>query len=135
MVMNVEPYIGKRPLTMEDLQHVSLISDASISADGQYLVYVTTKVVWEENVHKDFISVIALSTGAEIEVWEGSAPQWSPIGNEIAYISNNMEGTYIWIYSLDDGVKRSLVPIYESHYFMGHLCVKGFSWSPCGLQI
>ncbi|WP_297814416.1 S9 family peptidase [Segetibacter sp.] len=133
--MNIEPDIRKRPLTMEDLQHVAMLSAASISADGRFLAYVTSKADWKENTHIDFISVIELNTGMEVSVWEGSAPQWSPINNEIAYLANHTGENYIWVNTLDTGKKSPLAPVYESHYFMGHLAAKGFAWSPDGSKI
>jgi dipeptidyl aminopeptidase/acylaminoacyl peptidase len=49
---------------------------------------------------------------------------------------NEHEGeSYIWLFSLENGTKKPLVPVYESHYFMGHLSVKDFGWSPDGAKI
>jgi dipeptidyl aminopeptidase/acylaminoacyl peptidase len=127
--------IKKRPLQIEDLKDVSILSGASLSADGRLLTYVITKVVVEENCHKDFISVVEVDTNKETLVFEGSSPQWSPVSNEIAYLADHRGVNYIWIYSLNDDVKRPLAPIYESHYFMGHLALKNFAWSPDGLLI
>ena len=122
--------IVKHSLTINDLQHACMLSGASLSADGKLLAYVTTKVVLEENTYKDFITVLELSTEKEISVWEGSAPQWSPVLNEIAYLADHNGIEYIWIYSLGQTVKKPLAPVYESHYFMGHLAIKNFAWSP-----
>ncbi|MCW3115711.1 MAG: family peptidase, partial [Segetibacter sp.] len=127
--------IKKRPLKIEDLKDVSILSGASLSADGRFLAYVTTKVVVEENCHKDFISVVDFDTNNEPLMFEGSAPQWSPVSNEIAYLADYRGVNYLWIYSLNDDVKRRLAPIYESHYFMGHLALKNFAWSSNGLHI
>ena len=133
--MSEEQNIIKRPLAIEDLQQVEMLSGASLSADSKLLAYVTTKVVPEENVHKDFITIINPLSKQVISVWEGSAPQWSPVTNEIAYLAefNNLD--YLWIYSLDTEVHKPLAPVYESHYFMGHLSVKEFRWSPDGRQL
>jgi dipeptidyl aminopeptidase/acylaminoacyl peptidase len=133
--MNKAENINKRPLGLEDLRQVAMLSAASVSADGQYLAYVTSRVIWEENLRKEFICVIELRSGELLEEWEGSMPQWSPVANEVAY-SEDCEGqNYIRVYSLPSGEKRSLAPIFESHYFMGHLSVKNFSWSPDGTKI
>lgn len=129
-MMIEEQDIVKHTLTIADLQELCMVSGASLSADGKLLVYVTTKVVMEENAHKDFITIIELSTKKEISVWEGSAPQWSPISNEVAYMADHNGVGYIWIYSVGQYVKRPVTPVYESHYFMGHLAVKNFAWSP-----
>lgn len=125
-----EQHIRKQTLTIDDLQHVAMLSGASLSADGRLLAYVTTKVILEENAYKDFVTIIEISTKREIDMWEGSAPQWSPVSNEIAYLADHNGIDYIWIYSLDKNVRKPLAPLYESHYFMGHLAVKNFAWSP-----
>ncbi|MDB5280820.1 MAG: peptidase prolyl oligopeptidase active site domain protein [Ferruginibacter sp.] len=127
--------IVKHTLTIDDLQHLRMVSGASLSADGKLLAYVTTKVVMEENAHKDFITIIELSTKKEINVWEGSAPQWSPVANEVAYLADHNGVNYIWIYSADKAISKPLAPVYESHYFMGHLAIKNFAWSPNGQHI
>lgn len=125
----------RRPLSVEDLQDIAILSSVALSAEGRYMVYVSTKTVITENVQKDFISVVELSSKQEIKVWEGSSPQWSPVTNEVAYLAEHNSQYHIWIYSLDNDEKRPLVPIYESHYFMGHLSTKNFAWSPDGLLI
>lgn len=133
--MSEEKNSTRRPFTVEDLQDIVMLGSVAISADGRYITYVSTKTIIEENVQKDYISVVELSSKQEIKVWEGSSPQWSPVMNEIAYLAEHNSQNHIWIYSLDNDEKRLLVPIYESHYFMGHLSTKNFVWSPNGLQI
>ena len=130
-----EQNIVKRTLALDDLQHVGMLSGASLSADGKLLAYVTTKVVLEENAHKDFITIIDIITKQEINVWEGSAPQWSPVSNELSYLADHNQISYIWIYSLDQDVRKPIAPVYESHYFMGHLALKNFSWAPDGQHL
>ncbi len=127
--------IEKRPLSIEDLPEIETLSTASISVDGRWLAYVTTKVIMEEDGYRDFITIVDLHTKAQKAVWEGTAPQWSAVANYVAYLANHNDVLYVWSYSLDDDIKTPLVPIYESHYFMGHLALKNFAWSPNGLYI
>src|SRR5690242_4487709 len=127
--------IQKRPLQIEDLQRLCMSSSASFSADGSMLAYVITKVVLEENCYKDFISIIDLDTKKEIDTWEGSSPLWSPVSNQIAFLADYNGVNYIWLYSLGEQTKKPLAPIYESHYFMGHMALKNFAWSPDGSYI
>jgi dipeptidyl aminopeptidase/acylaminoacyl peptidase len=127
--------IIRRPIVGEDLRDLAALSTVSFSADGQYIAYVTTAVDWEEDSHKDFISIVEVATGQELVRWEGSGPQWSPVTNEIAYLCKYKGQDYIWIYSMPGDSKKSIVPVYESHYFMGHLSLKTFAWSPNGQQI
>lgn len=133
--MTNEQDIDRRLLKIEDLQDIAMLSAAALSVDGRYITYVTTKTIIAENVQKDYISVVELNTKQEIKVWEGSSPQWSPVANEIAYLADSNGDNYIWIYSLNSDEKKPLVPVYESHYFMGHLSLKNFAWSPDGLHI
>lgn len=134
-LMNDEQDLKKRPLKIEDLQDIAALSSASLSANGKYIVYVTTKTIIAENVQKDYISVAELNTNREIKVWEGSSPQWSPVANKIAYLADYNGVNYIWIYFLGSDEKKPLAPVHESDYFMGHLSLKNFAWSPDGLHI
>jgi dipeptidyl aminopeptidase/acylaminoacyl peptidase len=127
--------IEKRPLTIEDLQDIETLSAASISMDGRWLVYVTTKVIIEEDGYRDFITIVNLQTKEQKAVWEGAAPQWSAVSNQVAYLANYKGVSYIWSYSLDDDLKKPLAPIHESHYFMGHQALKNFAWAPNGRYI
>jgi dipeptidyl aminopeptidase/acylaminoacyl peptidase len=126
---------SKRPLTLEDLQRLSVVSTASMSADGAYLAYVNTRIIWEENRRRDVITVVEVSTGVVVKQWDGSAPQWSPVSNEVAYTDEYKGQNYIWVYSFANDAKGRLAPVYESHYFMGHLSTKNFLWSPDGKKI
>lgn len=125
-----EQKIVKHTLSINDLQDICQLSRASLSANGKLLVYVITKVVPEENEYKDFITIVEVSTKKEINIWEGSAPQWSPLANDVAYLADYNGVNYIWVFSLDKASKRPLAPVYESHYFMGHLALKNIAWSP-----
>ncbi len=127
--------IQKRPLTIEDLKHIVTPSAASLCADGRYMVYVTTKAFLQENTYKDIITVVDVATKNELAVWEGSSPLWSPTENEIAYMAIHEKDEHIWIFSLHKKEHKPLVPVYESQYFMGHLSIKNFAWSPDGLMI
>ncbi|CAL1518512.1 S9 family peptidase [Chitinophaga sp. MM2321] len=127
--------VNGRPLKLEDLQDIATLSSAALSADGKYIVYVTTKVVMEDNDYRDYIHVVERASGETKEVWEGASPQWSPVANEIAYEAAHNGNSYIWIFSLNTGKKRPLAAVYTSHYFMGHLSLKNFTWSPDGAQI
>jgi len=97
-----EQDIVKHSLSIADLQDLCMVSGASLSADGKLLAYVTTKVVMEENAYKDFITIIELSTKKEISVGEGSAPQWSPNAQHIAYVSADASSI---VETIDDNVK------------------------------
>ena len=125
----------KRSLDIEDLQHIVVPSAAALSADNRYVVYVTTKVLLDENTYQDTIRVVDAVTCTELKAWRGSSPKWSPVTNEIAYLAEQYGDERIWIYSLYTDEHRPVAPVYESHYFLGHLALKNFDWSPDGSMI
>ncbi|RAJ90693.1 dipeptidyl aminopeptidase/acylaminoacyl peptidase [Larkinella arboricola] len=125
----------RRPLEIKDLQHIVVPSAASLSADSRYVVYVTTTVLLDENTYQNTISVVDAVTNTEQEAWDGASPKWSPVSNEIAYLSEQNGVEWIWIYSLETKEHRPVAPVYESHYFLGHLALKDFEWSPDGSMI
>lgn len=133
--MHEEQYIAKRPLTIADLAQITALSSVSSSADEQYLAFVTTKTIVEENTYKDFISITSPNTKEAVKEWEGSSPKWSPAENLIAYMASYNETEFLWIYDLKKDHHKPLMPVCESNYFMGHLSIKNFEWSPDGLQI
>jgi len=110
-------------------------SAASLSPDNQFVVYVTTRVLLDDNAYQDTISVVEADTSAVLKTWQGSSPKWSPVTPEIAYLAEQDGAEWIWIYSLSTNEHRPVAPVYESHYFLGHLALKNFAWSPDGSMI
>ena len=125
----------KRPLDVQDLPHIVVPSAATLSADSTFVVYVTTKVLLNENTDQDTIRVVDAVTSTERKAWHGSSPKWSPVTNEIAYLTEQDGAEWIWIYSLHTDEHHPVAPVYESHYFLGHLALKDFAWSPDGSMI
>ncbi|GAB3897820.1 S9 family peptidase [Larkinella knui] len=125
----------KRPLEIKDLQNLVVPSVAALSADNRYVVYVTTQVLLPENTYQDTVRVVEADTNRERKAWSGSSPQWSPVTNEIAYLAEQEGNEWIWIYSLPTNEHRPVAPVYESQYFLGHLALKNFAWSPDGSLI
>ncbi|GAB3280815.1 S9 family peptidase [Larkinella harenae] len=131
----VDEYKRKRPLEIKDLQQIAVPSAASLSADNRYVVHGTTKVLLDENTYQDTISVLDFRTNTELKAWSGSSPKWSPVTDEIAYLAEQEGNEWIWIYCLRTNEHRPVAPVYESHYFLGHLALKNFEWSPDGTRI
>ena len=125
----------KRPLIIKDLQTIVVPSAASLSADNRYVVHVITKMLLDENTYQDTILVVEAGTTKELVAWHGSSPKWSPVANEIAYLAEQDGTEWIWMYSLCTDKHRPVAPVYESHYFLGHLALKNFEWSPDGSMI
>ncbi|GAB3317060.1 S9 family peptidase [Larkinella ripae] len=125
----------KRPLEIKDLQSIVVPSAASLSADHRYVSYSTTKVLLDDNAYRNTVSVVDAATNTELNTWEGSSPKWSPVANEIAYLVEQNGTEWIWIYALSTQEHRPVAPVFESHYFLGHLALKNFDWSPDGSSI
>ncbi|RYY31089.1 MAG: hypothetical protein EOO04_02525, partial [Chitinophagaceae bacterium] len=127
--------MGARSLQLDDLKDIASLSGVALSFDGKWLAYVRTSVVVSENEYTDEVILINPARKKQVACWAGSAPQWSPAANVLAYLANHQGVTYIWTYTVDTKISQPIAPVYESHYFMGHLALKNFAWSPNGVSI
>ncbi len=125
----------KPSLQFKDLKDIASLSGVSLSFESRLLAYVRSFVVSDKDDYADEIIIIDVDTQQQVTSWQGSVPQWSPTSNQLAYLDAHEDATYIWLYDADSNSHRPLAPVYESHYFMGHLALKNFAWSPNGLFI
>ena len=127
--------LHNRLFQLEHLKDITSVSGLSLSADGKWLAYVKTSVAAVQNDYTDEVIIVNLDTHKQVASWPGSSPLWSPASNVLAYLDEHQGSTYIWLYSPEEKKKQPVAPIYESHYFMGHLALKNYSWSPNGCFI
>src|ERR1041384_6287653 len=116
--MNTSNFLQKQPITAEALRRIDVLHSASVSADGVFLAYVSTKADWDQNINKDVITVLRVETGEPVAVLEGAAPQWSPVAAKLAFIDSTGNEPGIAVFSLEDRSTKFIAPVYESHYFM-----------------
>lgn len=121
-----------RPLTAGDLIKIRTITDTRLSPDGTRIAYVVSRADLEANVYRTSIFLIDARSGATPrrlteESAAASAPQWSPDGIQIAYLSDADGPSQIWLVD-----QEGKAPCRLTNEKQG---VKSFAWSPDGSRI
>ena len=82
----------RRPITLEDLFAIKLVSDPQLSPDKSRLAYVVTTLDQEADTYTSAIWLLNLSRGEPRRLTNGiqrdQSPRWAPNGTEIAFVSN-----------------------------------------------
>ena len=82
----------KRPIEIDDLFTIRLVSDPAISPDGERLAWVVTILDKDDDTYKAAIWISDLSGENKRQLTSGSHrdthPRWSPDGHRIAFVSN-----------------------------------------------
>jgi dipeptidyl aminopeptidase/acylaminoacyl peptidase len=110
-------------------------SEIKFSPDGGTIAFVTTIGDLSKNLRSDHLTLISVSDRERRIAAEGSSPQWSPDGLQIAYLGslNGQDG--LCLYNLKEDSTKFLCPIHTSHYFINHSTAQNFAWSPDGRYI
>ncbi len=109
--------MAARPITFDDLMKLHRVSDPQLSPDGQWVAYVVTDVVHDENRTDSDIWLVSTS-GGESRKLTGSPkhdrhPRWSPDGQWLAFESARDGDTQIWLLPMagQGGEARKLTTI------------------------
>ena len=121
----------KRPITVEDLYAMQLISNPQISPDGEWVVFALQRV--DKKTEKKYSNLwLAASDGSSARQFtygdqQDRQPQWSPDGGQIAFISNrqNSDHRQFFLIPLNGGEARPLITDLKGR--IGH-----YRWSPDG---
>jgi len=143
---------SRRPMTFVDIMDLENVGGVSLSSDGSKVVY--TVSAWEHpNAHpstdpakpdtskgdkhemRSHIWMVPAAGGTPRQLTFSergeSAPQWSPDGRSLAFLSSRGNGTdgktQIWILPMDGGEAHQLTTSREN--------VSGFEWSNDGARI
>jgi len=120
---------AKKPFSLEDALSFSPLSawkegatDPDISRDGQQIVFVQQERLW----------LVDALGGDPTPLTEGVAPQWSPVGDKIAFLRVGADTKkQIWIWDLASGQERQI-----TQHASGITCIAGrltnFCWHPEG---
>ncbi|WP_006524596.1 TolB family protein [Desulfoscipio gibsoniae] len=97
-----------RRLQSEDLFQLRLITEAQISPDGTRVCFVQKVFVPEENKYRSHLWIVPAMGGNAEPFTTGDqldyAPDWSPDGRWIAFLSTRSSGSVqIWIITTDGG--------------------------------
>jgi len=133
----------KRVMTAEDVVAIKAVANPQISPDGKQTVFVVTEVDRKANESFSHLWIVPTAGGEPHRfTWSlknESAPQWSPDGKLIAFISNRegkppSEGdgaskSQIWIIPATGGEAQPLTDA------KGGVGGGGYSWSPDSKKI
>ncbi len=131
----MEPAGFPRPIEPEDHFRFKYLQDAKLSPDGTTVVYVVshTEHVGEEDERDvSALHLLFLETGVSRQLTAGeavdSAPDWSPDGKQIAFLSTRTGTPQVYLISVDGGEARALTELKQG-------AGGGPVWSPDGKQI
>ena len=129
----------KRPITIEDLAAIKLISDPQISPDGTRVAYVVTVMDTEEDAYRSQVWVVPAGGGEPLRYTGGrndSSPRWSPDGGKLVFVSRRGDGTkqgeqkakpQLWLLDTGGGEARQLTKVKDG--------ASDPVWSPDGVRI
>jgi len=120
-----------RPMTVDDLLAVKVVSDPQVAPDGTRVAYVvaardlatdkTNSDLWLVPIKGGEPRRLTTAPGADTH------PRWSPDGKQIAFVSNRGGSAQVWLLPVDGGEARQLTKL--------PVDVAGPIWSPKGDKI
>ena len=82
----------KRPMEIDDLFALRLVSEPAIAPDDSRVVWVVTRLDREDDAYKAALWIADLDGGNARQLTSGqhrdTAPSWSPDGSKVAFVSN-----------------------------------------------
>ncbi|HFE65066.1 MAG TPA: S9 family peptidase, partial [Caldithrix sp.] len=120
--------LAKRPIQFEDMFAMGRVADPQISPDGQWIAYTVTYYDIAKNSHNSDIYLISADGKTTKQLTfsdkSDSSPRWSPLGNELAFISTRDGSAQIYLLNMKGGEAQKVTAIPTG--------VDGFAWSPDG---
>jgi dipeptidyl aminopeptidase/acylaminoacyl peptidase len=123
-----------RPMTFDDVMAMKTVSSTAISPDGKQVAYTLAYADMKDNERRSEIWVVATSGGSARRFTMGkndAAPQWSPDGQWLAFISTRGTGEaakpQIYVISPFGGEADKLTDAKTG--------VSSFTWSPDSKRI
>jgi len=127
---------AKRPMTFEDMMRIKRLGSTAVSPDGKWLAYSVTTVNLDQNSRTAELWLQPIAGGEPFKLavaqLNDSAPQFSPDGKRILFLSAREGGTQVWLADFDSSTgaasnARKLTAI--------HTGAADAIWSPDGNSI
>jgi dipeptidyl aminopeptidase/acylaminoacyl peptidase len=122
---------AQRPMTPDDVLKLKQVSDAQISPDGQWIVYVVSVADLKEDRTNSDLWMVSTSGGTPRRLTNSpkadNQPRWSPDGTRIAFVSSREDRSQIWLIRPNGGEAERLTESKTD--------VQSFQWSPDGKRI
>jgi dipeptidyl aminopeptidase/acylaminoacyl peptidase len=123
------PSFAQRTFTIQDALGIASVSDPQLSPDGEFVVYVVSRIDLEENTSGSRIHGVLFAGGDSRPLTRAgrsaSHPRFSPDGSQLAFLSSGAgEKTQIWLLPISGGEAKVLSRLPAG--------VSSFSWAPDG---
>ena len=122
----------KRAVEKADLFRLKFITGGQLSPDGKRVAYSISQVDAEKEKEFSAIWLLTLDSGATRQLTVGTAkdaaPQWSPDGRQIAFLSTRDEKAQIYVIPADGGEARQVTTFKQG-------VASSAAWSPDGKYI
>ena len=134
IILFTQVSISQSKWTAEKMMQYKNITDTNISPDGKYIVYVVRAPMMEgeKSEYNSQIWVTASDGSFDLQYTRGdkssTAPQFSPDGKQIAFLSNRVEDKdQVFVMRLMGGEPEKITEAKTG--------VSSFKWSPDGVRI
>ena len=126
------PTQARRPISIEDLFALKLVSDPQISPDGSRVIFVQTESDLAQNKYRSHLWMVSTTGDAPPRQFtfgdsKDRAPRWSPDGTRILFVSDRGGADRFYLLSPDGGEAMPL----DS----GKVKPSAPVWSPAGMRI
>ncbi|MBX7185599.1 MAG: S9 family peptidase [Vicinamibacteria bacterium] len=133
LLLSVVPcaFAGDRVMEAKDIPTIRAAQDAQVSPDGRLAAFVVSEVDAKDNVYQTDIWLVGTGGGEPFRFTRhpknDRAPQFSPDGTKLAFISEREEKPQIFLADVRGGEPWKLSELKGG--------VSGFAWSPDGSWI
>ena len=129
LVLLAAPSLAQRNFTIQDALGIASVADPQLSPDGEFVVYVVSRIDLGENESESRIHGVPFAGGDSAPLTRAgrsaSHPRFSPDGSRLAFLtSGEGDKTQIWLLPLAGGEARVLSDLPAG--------VSSFAWAPDG---
>lgn len=122
----------KRTMQPEDLFRLKFLQGGQLSPDGWQALYALAHVDAEQDTEYVNLWLVDVKSGQPRQLtngaWQDREPQWSPDGQQIAFVSTRGEKPQIYLIAPDGGEARALTTLKQG-------VAGGVNWSPDGQRL